>query len=121
MKFKLDENLGDRCAQTFVGAGHDTATVQGQGLSGADDTAVITRCRDEDRALVTLDLDFANPLRFKPSEYSGNAVLRPRSPTSLDELQLLCLTVIVGLSQNTLDGHLWIVEIGRIRIYEKPE
>lgn len=80
---------------------------------------LITHCHDEGRALVTLDLDFANPLVFKPSAHRGIAVLRPRSPASPDELESLCLMVLGGLLRNTLDGHLWIIELARIRIYQE--
>jgi predicted nuclease of predicted toxin-antitoxin system len=122
LKFKLDENLGQHCAQLFVDAGHDCSTVLRQGLAGSSDSALIMHCRAEGRALLTLDLDFANPLLFKPSAHRGIAVLRPRSPASLDHLNSLCLTVLSGLSRDTLDRHLWIVELGRIRIYqEDPE
>jgi predicted nuclease of predicted toxin-antitoxin system len=75
LKFKLDENLGSRCAQLFVEAGHDCSTVLSQGPSGSGDSALIIHCRAEGRTLVTLDLDFANPLLFKPSATHGIAVL----------------------------------------------
>jgi predicted nuclease of predicted toxin-antitoxin system len=41
-------------------------TVHSQRLSGALDAEVIAICRREQRCLVTLDLDFGNPLLFKP-------------------------------------------------------
>ena len=61
MKFKLDENLGQRCAQLFIDAGHDCSSVLSQGLAGSSDPTLIMHCLTEARALVTLDLDFANP------------------------------------------------------------
>jgi len=122
LKFKLDENLGERYSQLFIDAGHDCSTVLKQGLAGSNDSALIKHCRAEGTALVTLDLDFANPLLFKPSVNRGIAVLGPRSPISPEQLKSLCLTILAGLSRNTLDHHLWIVEIGRIRIYqEEPD
>ena len=123
MKIKLDENLSGRCAELFTEVGHDTATVHGEKLSGASDSEVIGRCRDERRAIITLDLDFGNPLLFKPSEYSGIAVLRPHSPIAPHELEELCRTLLGGLTREELDRKLWIVEHGRVRIYqeETPE
>jgi predicted nuclease of predicted toxin-antitoxin system len=82
VRLKLDENLGLRTARTFAEAGHDVATVAGQGLAGFADVDVLAVCVAEQRALVTLDLDFANPFRFDPSPTAGIAVLR--SPTSRD-------------------------------------
>lgn len=119
MKIKLDENLSQRCAELFSAAGHDTATGHAENLSGASDREVIGRCSDEGRALVTLDLDFGNPLIFKPSAYHGIAVLRPRGAVSEPELEELCRTLIAGLAVEKLEGELWIVEFGRIRIYQK--
>jgi predicted nuclease of predicted toxin-antitoxin system len=121
LKLKLDENLGKRVAQLFQAAGYDTATVPGQRMSGAADSDLIKRCRDEGRVLVTLDLDFGNPLLFRPSQYRGIAVLRPSEPVSCGDLEDLCRTLIGGLTQEKLDGKLWIVERGRIRVYQEQE
>lgn len=64
MKLKLDENLGHRGQQILSAAGHDTATVAEQHLEGSLDRDLIEHCQREDRCLVTLDLDFANPFSF---------------------------------------------------------
>ena len=71
MKLKLDENFGRRCVDVLSNAGHDMATVADQQMSGASDEDVIQGSHAESRCLVTLDLDFANPLRFKPANYSA--------------------------------------------------
>jgi predicted nuclease of predicted toxin-antitoxin system len=76
VNLKLDENLGHTAAELFREAGHGVETVHSQRLSGAPDAEVIALCRREQRCLVTLDLDFSNPLMFKPWEYAGIAVLR---------------------------------------------
>ena len=76
MKLKLDEDLGRRGDGILTAAGHDVVTVVEQSMQAADDDSLIEVCRREDRCLATLDLDFANPLRFLPSAYRGIAVLR---------------------------------------------
>ena len=82
---------------------------------------MIETCRREGRALVTLDLDFANPLDYRPSEYTGIAVLRlPKKATAEDLLQAIH-TLVKGLEQNQLPGKLWIVEKGRIRLYQQDD
>lgn len=73
MRFKLDENLGKAAANVLQSAAHDVQTVREQGLSRASEHEVIGICQSEERCLVTLDLDFANPLLFHPVEYGGIA------------------------------------------------
>ena len=120
MKLKLDENFGHRCVDVLSDAGHDVATVAGQQMSGAADEDVIQACLAESRCLVTLDLDFSNPLRFKPAKYSGIAVIRLSGRASYSELLAAISTFAKALETETIVGKLWIVEIGRIRIY-RPE
>lgn len=121
MRLKLDENLGHRPGDLLRGHGHDVATVHEERLSGAVDEDVIRISRDEQRCLVTLDLDFANPLVFKPSDYSGIAVLRlPRKPTYKDLVEAV-RTLIDGLAQRDIHGKLWICQSGRVREYQQPE
>lgn len=76
MKIKLDENLGHSVVQVFRRAGHDVETVRQENLSGASDRRILEICQAEERCLVTLDLDFSNPLIFDPALYPGIAVLR---------------------------------------------
>ncbi|HET9742904.1 MAG TPA: DUF5615 family PIN-like protein [Terriglobales bacterium] len=72
MKLKLDENLGKRGRELLVHAGHDVATVQSESLQTAEDLEVIELCRREQRALVSLDLDFANPFALFPATIAAS-------------------------------------------------
>ena len=121
MKLKLDENLGARGQEILSLAGHDVTTVASQSLEEAEDEKLLEHCRREDRALVSLDLDFANPLRFKPSTYPGVVVLRlPRKPSHLDLLRAVS-TFAAGLKKESLTGKLWIVEAERIRVFQEED
>ena len=121
MKLKLDENLGVAARVALEAAGHDVSTVLVQSLQAALDDDLILQCKLEGRALVTLDLDFANPLRFRPADYPGIAVLRLPSEPSARILDDLLHTLVGALQRERLDGHLWIVEVGRVRIYQDDE
>jgi hypothetical protein len=115
VKFKLDENLDARFASILVDAGHECDSVRAEGLGGKSDDELFAACAAERRVLITLDLDFADPIRFPPAKTAGTIVLRPHRPT----LGLICETlasVISILARERLDGLLWIVEPGRVRI-----
>ena len=82
MKFKLDENFGTRTQRIFRAAGHDVQTVQDEGLQGSSDQHLYDVCSFEQRCLVTLDLDFADTIRFQPVQGAGIAVIRlARNPS----------------------------------------
>jgi hypothetical protein len=118
LRLKLDENLGRQAATLLRDAGHDVSTVVEQHLASSPDEDVIGVCRQEGRCLVTLDLDFANPLRFNPREYSGIAVLRLPPRSSANDLLKALGTLVGGLSRSEIAGRLWIVQIGVLREYQ---
>ena len=119
MKFKLDENLGARTADLFARAGHDVQTVSQERLNGVDDNRLFATCASEGRCLITLDLDFAEILRFPPSKGAGIAILRVPRAASLNLLTELVQNLLSGIERESITGRLWIVEVGRIRIHEE--
>ena len=121
MRLKLDENLGSQIADMLRQAGRDVTTVAEQDMRRADDRSLIHLCRQEGRGLVTLDLEFGNPLLFPPSDYHGIAVLRLRSGSSPGDLYDAVRTLAGGLEQDALDGRLWIFEPERIRLYQEED
>ncbi len=121
MKWKLDENFGSRTVRIFIQAGHDTETVLQEELSGATDETLYQVCVREDRCLLTLDIDFADVLRFPPHRTAGIAVLRlPKNP-SLLLLETLARNLVQFLASQDIRGHLWIVEPGRVRVHENTD
>jgi predicted nuclease of predicted toxin-antitoxin system len=121
VKFKLDENLSRRAADLIRAAGHDAVTVVSQGLRGAADETVFEVCTAESRALVTLDRDFGQALRYPPAASAGIVVLEigPRASHAalLDRVREL----LIVLRTQSPDGSLWIVEPGRVRIHLPPD
>lgn len=120
MRFKLDENLDRRLAVLFVEHGHEADTVVAEGLGGQDDQVVFDTCRQGGRILVTLDLDFSSPIRFPPAQTAGIVVVRPPRPV-LPLIRATLAAAIPGLTSRSLEGRLWIVEPGRIRVYDPRE
>lgn len=118
MRLKLDENLGTRPAHLFAEAGHDVATVVGQGLAGYTDADLLAVCLAEGRAMITLDLDFANPLRFDPARTAGIAVLRVPDLPGRSDLELAASQLIGAMAEVDIAGQLWVVDRRRVRRYD---
>jgi predicted nuclease of predicted toxin-antitoxin system len=117
VRIKLDENIGRRGVDLLRARGHDVMTVWDQNLRGVTDEALFDVCAAEGRALITLDRDFGQILRFPPEESAGIVVLdlgnRATVPAILERL-----TAFLEVTETaSVAGTLWIVEPGRVRIH----
>jgi len=119
MRFKLDENLGTSSQEILRSAGHEVSTVREQNLGGAPDRRIFEVCCEEERALITLDRDFGQVLRFPPHLSSGLVVLALRSRPNLQEINARLADFLDLLETRPLGAELWIVESGRVRIHER--
>jgi predicted nuclease of predicted toxin-antitoxin system len=113
MRFKLDENLGEIGREALESAGHDVSTITEQKMGGLDDHGLYEACRADRRALVTLDRDFGEVLRF--------VILNCRGRLSPAFIAARVNELVSFLQSESLDGRLWIVEAGRLRIHERRE
>ena len=116
MRFKADENLPPAAVERLAAAGHDVASVKEQRLSGASDERLHQVVVREDRALITLDLDFADPLRFPTLGTAGLVVLRLPRPSRTLVIHAV-ETLLPLLEHERLQGRRWIVEPDRVRIH----
>jgi predicted nuclease of predicted toxin-antitoxin system len=109
VKLKLDENIDVRLAQILRGAGHDAVTVGEQDLHGTDDINLYRLCISENLALVPLDLDSSNILRYPPHGTPGLVVLRGPDDIFLSARTLVEI-LIEALSKENPLNRLWIAE-----------
>lgn len=76
MKIKLDENMPYDLAEFLRSSKHDVETVAQESLSGADDLIVLQKVAEEDRLLMTFDIDFADIRKFPIGSHGGIVVFR---------------------------------------------
>jgi predicted nuclease of predicted toxin-antitoxin system len=115
MRFKIDENLHEDVAETLRKHSHDARTVFDEGLRGRPDPEIAEAARREGRVMVTLDLDFGNIREYPPEHYRELIVLRVANQSRRHVLQVI-ERVLAVLDCVPLDGHLWVVSEGGIRI-----
>jgi predicted nuclease of predicted toxin-antitoxin system len=115
MRFKIDENLHDDVADALRTHGHDAQTVFEEGLCGHADAEIIEAARREGRVLLTLDLDFGNIREYPPEDCRGLIVLRVADQSRRHVLRVMD-RIIAVLDCAPLEGHLWVVSEGGIRI-----
>ena len=80
MKIKLDENIPISLVASLTELGHDVDTVPQEGLAGSDDKMVWDAAQQEERFLITQDLDFSDIRRFRPGDHHGILLVRLRNP-----------------------------------------
>jgi predicted nuclease of predicted toxin-antitoxin system len=112
----VDENLPEVAAKILREAGFDAETVLSEGLGGAQDSSLAAVCLDEQRALVTLDLDFSDIRTYPPKDYPGFIVLRIHNH-SISHVSTIMGKVVALLQKERLAGTIWSVDERRVRIY----
>jgi len=119
LKFKLDENFGRRTVELFHAAEHDARTVLDENLGDAPDYRIFEVACSESRCLITLDMDFSDPLRFHPAASAGIVVIRLPINPSLALLTVMIRQFLRALEAQSPDRTLWVVEPGRIRVHQQ--
>ena len=110
--------MGRSALEVLIQAGHDAETVLQEGLSGTDDEDLFRICQLEERALVTLDHNFGQTLRFPPKSSFGIAVLELPRRLNPQSVIARLKELLVLLDRRRIYGELWIVEPGRVRIHD---
>ena len=121
MKLKLDENLGLLGKSLLEGEGYDVMTVAEQHMSGVGDERIYEHCRTEGRVLVTLDHDFGQTIRFPTHAGPGVVVLECKGRASPSIILARIAEFATLLRTQPIEGQLWIVEPGRVRMHESKD
>jgi predicted nuclease of predicted toxin-antitoxin system len=78
-KLKLEENLSRHLKLLLTALEYDTITAQEQGLLSKPDTAIAAAAKDEERILLSLDVEFGNLKKYPPGSHPGIILFRPPS------------------------------------------
>ena len=117
MKFKIDENLPVEIADFLTRAGHDAVTVGDEALTGQIDNVIVQVCQEEERALLTLDLDFADIRAYPPQHHAGLIIIRSKRQDKRSVMAVVA-RAIKAMETEPISHALWIVDEQRIRIRE---
>ena len=80
MRIKLDENMPFRLVESLAQLGHQTDTVENEGLVGGLDPQVWEAAQRHERFFITQDLHFSDVRQFEPGSHHGLLLLRLHKP-----------------------------------------
>ena len=75
----------------------------------------MAKCINENRILITLDLDFSDIRTYPPQNIPGCIVLRPHRQSKKRVINII-ERIIPYINKEKLEKHLWVVDENRIRI-----
>jgi predicted nuclease of predicted toxin-antitoxin system len=119
VKIKLDENLPRALEGLLIVNGHDVTTVPQEALGGSSDPRVLNAATDEDRLLMTFDLDFADIRQYPVGSHAGIVVFRLHDQR-WSALEKPARRLLASGVLTTLGRGLAIVDEARVRIRSKP-
>jgi len=87
MKLKLDENISRHVKPMLMSLGHDVLTVADENLLSKPDKEIAGAAFNEERMLLTLDVEFADLRKYPPGSHPGILLFRPLSygPRSVNQ------------------------------------
>jgi predicted nuclease of predicted toxin-antitoxin system len=115
MKLKLDENLSRHLKPQLAALGYDVSTAADEALLSRLDIDIADAAQAENRAVVTLDLDFADISRFPPGSHPGVFLFRPKSLSPI-EVNRRIVEFCAQPDVADLARCLVVVEVSRVRI-----
>ncbi len=77
----MDENISHLTKKYLAQLGHDVKDIYDYGLGGSEDEEIIKKAIEENRVIVTLDVDFSNIYYFAEKMEFGVIVVKIHPPT----------------------------------------
>lgn len=93
--------------------------VRDLGLQAAADLVIFSRGEEEDRAIISVDTDFASLLALRDKTKPSVILLR-RGPKKPSEQLKLLLANLPALEEYILEGSIVVIEEKRVRVRRLP-
>lgn len=119
MKFLADAGISPKTISFLNAAGHDAVHVREIGLQLATDAEIVLRARQEDRVVLTFDLDFGEILALGVADSPSVVIFRLSDETSVAVNSRLG-AVIAERGPDLEQGVLILVEDSRYRMRRLP-
>jgi predicted nuclease of predicted toxin-antitoxin system len=119
MKFLLDMPVSASLLEVLTRCGYSGVHAGQIGLAQASDTALLALARDEDRVVITADLDFPRLLALSAAAGPGLILFRGGNYSDA-EMRNLLSRVLDHVEYGTLCCSICVVDHKRIRITRLP-
>ena len=119
MKFLIDMPLSPALAAWFLQRGHDAIHASQVGLNRSSDSAILERARNEQRVVITADLDYPRLLALTKAEDPGLILFRGGN-YSEQEVVARLTRVLVPIQHEELPKSIVVIEKARIRRRRLP-
>jgi predicted nuclease of predicted toxin-antitoxin system len=119
LRFLVDNALSPKLAEGLRQAGHDAIHLQEIGRQSAPDTEVLARATDEDRIIISSDMDFGDLLSASDLVRPSVILFRRVERRTGARLTLL-LKNLAAVAGDLERGSIVILESSRMRIRRLP-
>jgi len=119
VRFLIDMPLSPGLARWLLEQGHDAVHASAVGLDRALDTEIVARARDEDRIIITADLDYPRLLALSTADRPALILMRGGEWTESQVVGRL-RAALAAVPESDLSRSLVVIEPARIRRRSLP-
>lgn len=119
MRFLVDMPLSPELVGWLVRHGHDAIHALSAGLDRAPDEVIVERARNEQRVIITADLDYPRLLALAQAEGPGLILFRGGNYSEQETVERLTRT-LESVPMQELPHSIVVIEKGRIRRRRLP-
>lgn len=119
MKFLSDMGISMSTVRALREGGHDVVHLREEGLARLPDTEIVEKAKQEERVVLTFDLDFGDLLALGRRNFPSVVIFRLRNQTPSSVTAKL-IDVLSQRGQILEEGAIVIVEDARHRIRRLP-